>query len=268
MTIIDTDADRALKMRHRAMWASGDYPLVVTDVVHPLGAELVELAGVGSADRVLDVGAGTGSAAIPAAHIGATVTATDLTPELLETGRASVPDLPMTWTEADAEHLPFADESFDVVLSTIGVMFAPHHQLAADELVRVCRPDGTIALTSWTPEGFIGQLFLTMKPFALPAPAGAQPAPLWGSPGHLAELFGDRVEVLHQERRMLPVSRFESGEAFRDFFRTNYGPTISVYGSLGDDVARIAALDDALETLANGPARSEWEYLVTVMRRR
>lgn len=267
------EADRALKSRHRAMWAFGDYPRVVDDIVHPLGPELVQLAGVGPDDVVLDVAAGTGSAAIPAARLGARVTASDLTPELLDAGRASAGDLPIEWIEADAEDLPFEPESFDVVLSTIGVMFAPHHRRAADELVRVCRADGTIALASWTPEGFVGRLFATMKPFAPAPPPGVEPAPGWGSPDHLEELFGARVEVLRQERRMLPVARFDRPEAFRHFFRENYGPTIAVYRSLGDDPARTAALDGALDALARehalatDPFRLEWEYLVTIMRR-
>lgn len=274
MTIAEQDADLALKSRHRAMWAFGDYPKVVDDIVHPLGPELVELAGVGTADLVLDVAAGTGSAAIPAARLGAVVTASDLTPELLDAGRAVAGDLAIEWVEADAENLPFASESFDVVLSTIGVMFAPHHQPAATELMRVCRPDGTIALSSWTPEGFVGRLFATMKPFAPAPPPGAQPAPLWGTPAHLAELFGDRVEILRQERRMLPVTRFERPSDFREFFRSNYGPTIAVYRSLGDDASRVAELDAALDALAlshslgTGAFHMEWEYLVTVMRRR
>ena len=268
MTVTDQD----LKSRHRAMWAFGDYPRVVDDVVHPLGPELVELAGIGAGDTVLDVAAGTGSAAIPAARLGARVTASDLTPKLLSSGRATAGDLPIDWVEADAENLPFASESFDVVLSTIGVMFAPHHQPAATELLRVCRPDGTIALSSWTPEGFVGRLFATMKPFAPAPPPGVQPAPLWGTPEHLVDLFGDRVEVLRQERRMLPVSRFARPTEFREFFAANYGPTIAVYRSLGSDASRIAELDAALDELAVSHALSsgamEWEYLVTVMRRR
>ena len=266
------DADRALKSRHRAMWAFGDYPKVVDEIVHPLGPELVQLAGVTPDDEVLDVAAGTGSAAIPAARLGARVTASDLTPELLDAGRAAAGELPIEWVEADAENLPFADGSFDVVLSTIGVMFAPHHRRAADELVRVCRADGTIAVTSWTPEGFIGRLFATMKPFAPAPPPGVDPAPAWGSPAHLDELFGGRVETLKQERRTLPVTRFDRPEEFRDFFRENYGPTIAVYRSLGDDASRIAELDAALDELAAshtlGSGAMEWEYLVTVMRRR
>ena len=162
------DADIALKARHRAMWASGDYPLMVDTFLQPLGPRLVEACAVGAGDRVLDVATGTGNAAVPAARIGASVTASDLTPELLGAGsrRADAVGLDLTWTTADAEHLPFAVKSFDVVMSAIGVMFAPHHQVAADELVRVCRPGGTLGLLNWTPEGMIGSLLAAMRPFA------------------------------------------------------------------------------------------------------
>ena len=149
------EADRALKAKHRAMWALGDYPAVVDDLVGVLGPILVEAAGVRAGDRVLDVGSGSGNAAIPAALAGAQVIASDLTPELFERGRQAAEQRGATleWREADAENLPFGDAEFDVVLSCVGVMFAPHHQASADELVRVCRPGGTIGLLSWTPRG-------------------------------------------------------------------------------------------------------------------
>ncbi|HEX5955685.1 MAG TPA: class I SAM-dependent methyltransferase, partial [Solirubrobacterales bacterium] len=152
----------------------------------PLGPRLVEACGIGPGMNVLDVAAGTGNASIPAAKMGANVTASDLTPELLEAGRAraEAEGLTLEWVEADAENLPFGDGSFDVVMSSIGAMFAPHHQEVADELVRVCRPGGTIGLLSWTPEGMIGARVRTMAPFAPPPPPGAQPPPLWGSEDH------------------------------------------------------------------------------------
>ncbi|MDX6648086.1 MAG: hypothetical protein QOJ97_37, partial [Solirubrobacteraceae bacterium] len=152
-------SDTELKAGHRAMWASGDYPSMVETFLLPLGPRLVEACGIAPGMRVLDVAAGTGNASIPAAQLGANVTASDLTPELLEAGRrnAESKGIELEWMEADAENLPFADESFDVVMSSIGAMFAPHHQDVADELVRVCRPGGTIALLSWTPEGMIGE---------------------------------------------------------------------------------------------------------------
>ena len=159
-------ADTELKARHRAMWASGDYPSMVETFLLPLGPRLVEACAIEPGARVLDVAAGTGNASLEAARSGAHVTASDLTPELLDAGRAraEAAGAELEWVEADAERLPFEDESFDVVISAIGVMFAPHHQLAADELVRVCKPGGTIGLLSWTPEGMIGGLFRTIGP--------------------------------------------------------------------------------------------------------
>ena len=147
----------------------------------------MEAAGVRAGDKVVDVAAGTGTSALPAARRGATVTATDLTPELLAIGRqqAEAEGLTVRWRTADAENMPCDDAEYDTVLSCIGVMFAPHHQAAADELVRICRPGGTIGVLSWTPEGFIGQMFATMKPYAPPPPPGASPAPLWGRADHV-----------------------------------------------------------------------------------
>src|SRR5215212_9801017 len=222
-------ADVALKARHRAMWASGDYPSMVETWLLPLGPRLVEACGIGPGMRVLDVGAGTGNAAIPAAQAGAEVTASDLTPELLQAGRAraDAQGARLDWVEADAERLPFADASFDVVMSSIGAMFAPHHQEVADELVRVCRPGGTIGLLSWTPEGMIGALFRTMGPFAPPPPPGAQPPPLWGSEDHLSGLFGDRVEWRTHERDDLAIDQFERPRDYTTHFRERYGPTIA-----------------------------------------
>src|ERR687897_307712 len=190
-----TPEDRALKAKHAAMWASGSYPTVVDEVVHTLGGILVEAIDVQAGQRVLDVAAGTGTSAIPSARRGAEVIATDLTPELLDVGRtaAEAEGTQLSWQTADAEALPFADAEFDVVISSIGVMFAPHHQQAADELVRVARPGGTIGVLSWTPEGFIGQMFATMKPYAPAPPPGAQPPPRWGDEAHVRELLGDRV---------------------------------------------------------------------------
>lgn len=165
-----TPTDGELKARHRAMWASGDYASMVETWITPLGPVLVEACGIGPGMRVLDVGAGSGNASIPAAERGASVVASDLTPELLDAGRARAESmgLELEWVEADAEHLPFPDEEFDVVMSSIGAMFVPHHQEVANEFVRVCRPGGTIGLASWTPEGMIGGLFRTMGPFAPP----------------------------------------------------------------------------------------------------
>ena len=269
------EADRALKTKHRAMWASGNYPTVVTDVVAPLGPILVDAAGIKAGDLVLDVAAGSGNAAIPAARAGARVIASDLTPELLETGQklAAEAGVQLTWETADAEALPYGDSEFDAVLSCLGVMFAPHHQTSADELIRVCRPGGTIGLLSWTPSGFIGQMFATMRPYAAPPPPGAQPPPLWGSEDHVRELLGDRVEQVRTETRTLRVTHYTSPEAFRDYFKTNYGPTISAYRFIADDPERVAALDHDLAELAQrfdigtDSYVLDWEYLIFIARK-
>src|SRR4051794_23413176 len=149
--------DAELKARHRAMWASGDYPSMVETFLLPLGPRLVDACRISASERVLDVAAGTGNASIPAAQRGARVTASDLTPELLEAGRrrAEAEGVLLGWIPGDAEQLPFEDESFDVVMSAIGAMFAPHHHDTARELQRVCVPGGTLGLLSWTPEGMI-----------------------------------------------------------------------------------------------------------------
>ena len=226
-----TASDTELKARHRAMWASGDYPSMVETFLLPLGPRLVEACEIGPGMRVLDVAAGTGNASIPAAERGAQVTASDLTPELLEAGRqrAKAQGVELEWVEADAENLPFEDESFDVVMSSIGAMFAPRHQDVADELVRVCRPGGTIGLISWTPEGMIGALFRTMGPFAPAPPPGAQPPPLWGNEDHQRELFGDRVEFRTMDRENLPITAFQQPQEYGTHFKERYGPTIAAH---------------------------------------
>ena len=201
--------------------------------------------------------------------------ASDLTPELLEQGRRHAADaeVTLTWEVGDAEALPYADGEFDAVLSCVGVMFAPHHQAAADELVRVCRPGGTIGLIAWTPAGFIGQMFATMKPYAPPPPPGAQPPPLWGNADHVTALLGDRVEDLQVQTRKLEVTRFATPEEFRDFFKANYGPTIAIYRAIADDAEAVATLDEALAELGRrfdrGASESvfDWEYLLVTARR-
>jgi SAM-dependent methyltransferase len=277
-----TDAARALKAKHRAMWAFGDYPAVATDLVSGLGPILVEACQVRPGDRVLDVAAGTGNAAIPAAEAGASVVASDLTPELLEAGRreAGRRGTRLEWRQADAEDLPFADGEFDTVMSCLGVMFTPFHQVSAGELIRVCRPGGTIGLVNWTPEGFIGQMFATMKPYVPPPPPGAQPPPLWGREDHVRALLGDQVSDVRARRQTVRVDRFGRPEEFRDYFKAKYGPTIAAYRGIADDPERTAALDVELAGLArrrdlgagsagsNGSIVMEWEYLLFTARKR
>ena len=275
--LIDATADdQALKARHRAMWALGDYPAVAHEIIPTLGPILVEASGIRPGDRVLDVAAGSGNAAISAAEAGAMVIASDLTPELLEVGRreATARGLQLDWRQADAEALPFDTGAFDAVLSCVGVMFAPHHQQSADEIVRVTRPGGTIGLLSWTPEGFIGQMFATMKPYAPPPPPGAQPPPLWGREEHVRALFGDRVTGVEARIASLTVDHFGTPEEFRDYFKRTYGPTIAVYRALADEPDRAAALDADLVELGRrhgldgGSTSMEWEYLLLTARRR
>ncbi len=267
-----TSPDSELKARHRTMWAAGDYPTMVETFLLPLGPRLVEACGIGAGQRVLDVAAGTGNASLPAAATGADVTASDLTPELLEAGRrrAEGDGLSLEWAEADAEHLPFNDASYDVVMSSIGVMFAPHHQAAADELVRVTRPGGTIGLLSWTPEGMLGALFRMMKPFAPPPPPGAQPPPLWGSEEHLHGLFGGRVDFHTVTRDFLEITAFERARDYGEHFKAYYGPTIAVRANAAKE-GREHEFDDALDAFCDewdlgSPegARFEKEYLITV----
>jgi SAM-dependent methyltransferase len=268
----DADPDAALKQRHRTMWASGHYDRVAREVIPALGERLVAQLGISAGERVLDVAAGTGNAAVPAARAGASVVASDLTPELLELGRSEHPDADIDWQVADAEALPWPDASYDVVTSTVGVMFAPHHQRAADELVRVLRPGGRLGIASWTPEGFIGRLFATMRDFVPPPPAGVQPPPLWGNEAHVRELLGDRVEDLAFDRDHVEVDLFTGPGDFRSYFRDNYGPTLMAYRGLADQPERVAELDAALDALAaeadEGSGRMRWEYVVVSGRRR
>lgn len=269
-------ADQTLKQKHRAMWASGDYGAVAAELIPDLGPVLVAASGVTAGHRVLDVGAGTGNATIPAAETGAEVVASDLTPELFAAGQrvAAARGLDVTWVEADVEGLPFETGEFDAVISCVGAMFAPHHQAAADEMLRVCRPGGTVAMLNWTPEGFVGNLFATMKPFAPPPPPGASPAPQWGREDHVRTLFGDGVADLGFERRTTVFDHCADPTEFREYWKRTYGPTIAVYAHNAADPDRVAALDEAflafLETWNTAPAgqraRYEAEYLLVTAR--
>jgi len=266
-------ADHALKAKHRAMWALGDYPTVAAEVIPDLGAVVVDACGVRAGQRVLDIAAGSGNAAIPAALTGADVVASDLTPEMFEAGRraAAARGAELHWQEADAENLPFADGEFDVVLSCVGAMFAPHHQDVADEMLRVCRPGGTIGLISWTPGGFVGQMFAVMKPYVAPPPPGAQPPPLWGDAAHVRRLFGDRVIDVTTRAEDVRVDRFTSAEEFPVYFKRYYGPTTAAYRGLADQPERAAELDRELAALARqhgaGARPMGWEYLLFTARK-
>jgi SAM-dependent methyltransferase len=260
----------------REVWESGDYPEVAERLIRGFGPTLVAELDIRAGRRVLDVACGAGNVAIPAALAGADVTGVDIAPALLERGEAdaSAAGADVTWVEGDAEALPFADASFDVVTSAVGVMFCPSHERAAAELVRVCRPGGSIGLIAWTPEGMIGSLFKVLAPYAPPPPAGAKPGPLWGTEGHVRELLGDAVDELHSERRMIEFEGLTPA-TWVDLMRGNYGPVLRVFGRLADDPARTDELDAALRSFARGydqgePGRPrlEAEYQLTLARRR
>jgi ubiquinone/menaquinone biosynthesis C-methylase UbiE len=225
----------AVKQVQQKIWSEGDFA-VVAQTVSIVGEELCEAVDVMPDERVLDVACGSGNATLPAARRawGNTV-GLDYVPELLERGRerAAADRLAIEFVEGDAENLPFDDASFDVVLSTFGVMFAPDHQKAADELLRVCKPGGRIGLANWVPDSFVGEMFKTTSKHAPPAP-GVQPPPLWGTEDHLRELFGDQVTDLNAERVSVKM-RFRSADHWLEVFRTYFGPTKVAFERVGED---------------------------------
>jgi ubiquinone/menaquinone biosynthesis C-methylase UbiE len=238
---------KAIKQRQQQTWASGDFAVVAARIV--LVAEhLCDTADLRAGWRVLDVATGSGNAAIAAARHGCTAVGVDYVPALLERGRerAAAEGLEVELVEGDAEALPFADDSFDAVTSVFGAMFAPDHKQAAAELLRVCRPGGTIALASWSPDGFIGDLFRTVATH-VPPPAGLQSPMLWGTEGHLRQLFGDGIASLEMEERTF-MFRARSAEEFVDFFRSWYGPTLKAFAALEGDARD--ALEEDLVALA------------------
>jgi ubiquinone/menaquinone biosynthesis C-methylase UbiE len=271
-----TEVDHELKAATRAAWALGDYHRFAKETIWELGELLVRACGITRGQRVLDVAAGTGNTAIRAAEAGAEVVASDLTPENFEAGRgeAELHGVELTWVEADAEALPFADGEFDVVTSSFGAIFAPDHQAVADEMLRVCRPGGTIGMLNFTPEGLISDFFGALAPYVNPSPPEALPPPLWGSEEHVRDLFGDRVESLEMSRRHY-VERANSPRDYRRLFKQTFGPVVGIYASLAEEPERAAALDrDLLEftTRANsgppeGPAEYRYEYLLVVAHR-
>lgn len=222
----------ALKERHHQAWAAGHYALIAK-LIEDVGAVCVEAAGVSSDQDVLDVATGTGNAAIVAAGRGAKVTGLDLTPELFEVARdrAAAAGVEVEWVAGDAEELPFEDASFDRVLSTCGIQFAPRHEVVAKELARVCRPGGLIVLCNWTADGKIGELFKLMGRY-LPAPPDFVSSPaLWGDEGHVRALFdGLGVELSFETRTC--VIPFSSAEEYADYFEANYGPTLKAKQAL------------------------------------
>ncbi|QZY29732.1 class I SAM-dependent methyltransferase [Nocardioides coralli] len=271
-----TELDRQLKAATRAAWAQGDYHRFAKATVWGGGEVLVEACGIRAGDRVLDVAAGTGNTAIRAAQRGARVIASDLTPENFEAGRREAAEVgvELEWVEADAEALPFADGEFDCVTSSFGALFAPDHQVVADELTRVCRPGGTIGMLNFTPTGLISDFFGALAPYLPPPPPGALPPPLWGDEDHVRSLFGDRVSDLRTERRTY-LERAASPQAYCDLFTETFGPVAATYAALADDPERRAAFDRDFLAFATGANRTPdgpgaeyaYEYLVVVATR-
>jgi ubiquinone/menaquinone biosynthesis C-methylase UbiE len=238
----------AVKQRQQQAWASGDYHAVAARIV-VVAELLVDAADLRAGWRVLDVSTGSGNAAIAAARVGSTVVGVDYVPSLLERARAraAAEGLSVELVEGDAEALPFADASFDAVTSVFGSMFAPNHERTAAELIRVSRPGGTVALASWTPDGFLGDFFRTMATH-VPPPAGVRSPMLWGTESHLRGLFGDHIASMESVERTFTF-RFRSADEFVSFFRTWYGPTLKAFESL--DAHRREALERDLVELAN-----------------
>jgi ubiquinone/menaquinone biosynthesis C-methylase UbiE len=261
----------------RKMWALGDYHAFARATVWPLGPLLVEACGVAPGHRVLDVAAGTGNTAIRAAEAGADVVASDLTPENFEAGRGEAASRGVTleWVEADAQALPFDDDDFDVVTSSVGALFAPDHQAVADEMVRVCRPGGTIGMINFRPEGLAAGFFELIARYAPPPPPGASSPLLWGDEQHVRALFGARVESLELTGGEY-IERSPGGpDAYRALFEATFGPLIAIRASLAGDPAKAAAFDRDFRDFttsgnrgaADGPAEYPYPYLLVVARK-
>ncbi|HJU43998.1 MAG TPA: methyltransferase domain-containing protein [Vicinamibacterales bacterium] len=266
-----------LKAAHRAMWALGDYHTFATSTVWELGPVLVDACRISRGQRVLDVAAGTGNVAIRAALAGASVVASDLTPENFDAGRraAHSAGVAIEWIEGDAEALPFEDGEFDVVTSCFGAMFAPDQQQVANELLRVCRPGGTIGMINFTPEGRGGEFFRLLGPYVPPPPPGALPPLMWGTEEHVRKLFGRGAESLEMTRREY-IERAASPRAYLDLFKQTFGPMVAISRSLADNPEGAAALEqDFLDFVArsnrgtpDGPVQIPYEYLLIVARKR
>ena len=258
----------AIKARQRTAWSSGDYARIGT-TLQIVGETLCEAVDLRSGQHALDVAAGNGNATLAAARRFADVVSTDYVGSLLDLGRerAKADRLPVTFQEADAENLPFPEASFDVVLSTFGVMFTPNQEKAASELIRVCRPGGKIGLANWTPEGFIGRLFKTIGKYIPPAPGVKSPA-LWGTKTHLDALFGAKATVTAERRHF--AFRYKSPEHWVELFRGYYGPVLKAFAAI-DPPARTALEADLYALLGefniakDGTLVAPSEYLEVVI---
>ncbi len=259
----------AVKDRARATWTTGDYD-TMAQPLWAAGARVVAATAVGPGDEVLDVACGTGNAAVQAAQAGARVIGVDLTPELLDVARsrAAAAGVDVEWRQGDAEDLPFGDERFDVVLSTFGSMFPPRHDVVAGELARVLRPGGRLGICAWTPEGTIGELFVTVGRHLPPPPSFAGSPLLWGDEDHVRELFAGTGVTLQFSRAEVEF-RYESAEHEVEQFETKFGPILKArellepqgrWEALHEDLVAHARRDAA----AGGPSVSFGEYLMTV----
>jgi SAM-dependent methyltransferase len=273
MSTTTTDPIAALKDIHRATWAAGDYASVAEHIDDVPPTHLLAAVGINPGDEVLDVATGTGNVALKAART-AKVTGLDLVPELLDVARdrADRAGVELELVVGDAEDLPFAGASFDKVLSVFGIQFAPRHALVAAELVRVCRPGGSIGLVNWTPEGLIGRMFKIMGKY-LPAPPDfASPPPKWGDEEHVRELFAPYGLELSFERGMNTWS-FPSVESYQTFFEERYGPTLKAQerltaeGTWEQCRAELRELYESMNEATDGTLRIDAEYLVVVGRR-
>ncbi|WP_027520388.1 class I SAM-dependent methyltransferase [Bradyrhizobium sp. WSM1417] len=261
-----------LKQRQHVAWSSGDYAIVGT-TLQIVGEQLCEALDLRAGNKVLDVAAGNGNATLAAARRWCDVTSTDYVPALLERGqeRAAADHLTVEFREADAEALPFADASYDVVLSTFGVMFTPDQDQAASELARVCKSGGKIGLANWTPQGFIGQLFKIIGKH-LPPPAGVKSPALWGTQARLEEMFGGAASEIAAEPRMF-VFRYRSPDHWLDVFKSYYGPMLKAFAAL-DETAQAALRHDLMTLLGefnhadDGTVVVHSEYLEAVITKR
>jgi SAM-dependent methyltransferase len=255
-----------LKQGARATWAAGDFPAIAQRQLWAVGERVVRRIDVRPGEEVLDVACGTGNAAIRAAEAGGTVVGLDLTPELFEAGRRLAADagVEVEWVQGDAEELPFADETFDVVLSTFGAMFAPRHEVTAHELARVLRPGGRMALACWTPDGAMGEFFQTVGAFLPPPPPIAEPPTLWGSEPRVRELFdGTGVELSFERDSVSPVP-FDSEDEAIEFMTTKFGPLIMAR-QMTEASGRWEELSGVLGELYG--RHTDFEYLVTIGRK-
>ena len=265
-----TDVAAEFRQRNKAVWSAGEWDAVSRLIVE-VGPKLLDRVGIEPEMDVLDVGTGSGgTVAIPAAQRGARVVGCDLVPDHFEVGRRRAADagVEVEWVEADAEALPFPDGGFDRVLSTFGHMFAPRHGRAAAELVRVCRPDGTIATTTWRPTGFGADLFKTLGSHLPPPPEFAQPAPLWGEEDHVREMFGPHDVELEFHQEVVDFVHEGSVDDFTRFYEEKFGPVVTAKAVLGDDWpacrADLAAAIEKHDHGDEGEVRLASDYLVTI----